>query len=239
MKILVVSDLHYRLKQFDWLVQNAESYDLIVIAGDLMELGSYVDPDIQASVVEQYFRKICAQTPLVACSGNHDLVDEGDGTRTTEWLQDMLIPNLTVDQSCHEGERIRVLAFPWWQNLAQRDEVARWLEHQYIPNDYRVTLWAHHAPPQGSKTSWNGKKHLGDPTIVEWINKYQPEFVLSGHIHNAPYHADGSWIDRIGETVVINGGRKTGEVPATITIELESQTLVWRGLEGSEHASFA
>ena len=33
MKLLVVSDLHFGLTQFDWLAQQAERYDAVVIAG--------------------------------------------------------------------------------------------------------------------------------------------------------------------------------------------------------------
>jgi Icc-related predicted phosphoesterase len=40
MKMLFVADLHYTLKQLDWLVANAGDYDLVVIGGDLLDLGS-------------------------------------------------------------------------------------------------------------------------------------------------------------------------------------------------------
>lgn len=39
MKILIVSDIHYSLKQFDWLLKVAHNFDLIVIAGDLLDVG--------------------------------------------------------------------------------------------------------------------------------------------------------------------------------------------------------
>ena len=43
MKLLVVSDLHYSIKQFDWLLQRAAQHDLPVIAGDLLDLGGHTD----------------------------------------------------------------------------------------------------------------------------------------------------------------------------------------------------
>ena len=33
MKILISSDLHYRLKQFDWLINVSEKYDMVILAG--------------------------------------------------------------------------------------------------------------------------------------------------------------------------------------------------------------
>jgi Icc-related predicted phosphoesterase len=40
MRILFVADLHYTLRQFDWLSANAGDYDLVMIGGDLLDLGS-------------------------------------------------------------------------------------------------------------------------------------------------------------------------------------------------------
>ena len=34
MRCLFVADLHYSLPQFDWLLQSAAGYDLVVLAGD-------------------------------------------------------------------------------------------------------------------------------------------------------------------------------------------------------------
>ncbi len=54
MKMLFVADLHYALKQFDWLVANAANFDPIIIGGDLLDLGSNLDFDVQIVVVEKY-----------------------------------------------------------------------------------------------------------------------------------------------------------------------------------------
>lgn len=237
MKILVVSDLHYSLRQFDWLAANAGRYDLIIIAGDMMELGSHVDSDIQASVVEQYFRKICLATQLVVCSGNHDLVEEGDGTRSTEWLNELAIPGLVVDCGIFENGNLRILSFPWWETESARQEVDDWLERQGEAEDL-LEIWVHHAPPLGTRTSWNGSRDLGDKAVAGWIETYQPDLVFSGHVHNAPYYPEGSWIDRIGKTVVINGGRQTGDFPATVVVEVEDGSIVWCGMEGCVEDSF-
>ena len=37
MRCLVVADLHYSLPQYDWLVNVADSFDLVIIAGDHLE----------------------------------------------------------------------------------------------------------------------------------------------------------------------------------------------------------
>src|SRR5687768_5353871 len=39
-RMLFVADPHYALKQFDWLMANAHRFDVVVIGGDLLDLGS-------------------------------------------------------------------------------------------------------------------------------------------------------------------------------------------------------
>ena len=64
-KMLFAADLHYTLKQLDWLVANAERYDLVIIGGDLLDLGSALDFDVQIVVVEKYLRRIRRYAPLL------------------------------------------------------------------------------------------------------------------------------------------------------------------------------
>jgi len=78
MRILVASDLHYSLRQLDWVVTVAGQYDLVVLAGDHLDIRSYVEPDAQIAAVLEYLKRIAAKTTLAACSGNHDLNGEND-----------------------------------------------------------------------------------------------------------------------------------------------------------------
>jgi Icc-related predicted phosphoesterase len=78
--------------------------------------------------------------------------------------------------------------------------------------------------------SWTGKKFAGDAHLVEWIQRFQPDLVLSGHIHNAPFYPDGSWIDRVGATWVVNPGRQIGPMPAFIEFDLDAMTAEWVSL---------
>ena len=73
MKILVVADIHYALPQFDWVVAAAPSYDLVIIAGDLLDTNSMVDPGTQIVVVLKYLQRLKEITRVIVCSGNHDI----------------------------------------------------------------------------------------------------------------------------------------------------------------------
>jgi len=230
--ILIVSDLHYSLPQFDWLLEQAADHDLIIVAGDMMELGSTVDAETQATVVEKYFRLICEQTALVACSGNHDLVDDFTGDRSTEWLRDMEIPGLIVDYGFLDLAPYHLFVFPWWESDEEKDHLEGWLKKS--DRNRETEIWVHHAPPQGTRVAWNGKKDLGDPVLTSWIETYQPFLVFCGHIHNAPYYPDGGWEDRMGRTRIFNAGKQGGNSPATMIYQIEEQTVTWCGMEGCQ-----
>ena len=53
---------------------------------------------------------------------------------------------------------------------------------------------------------------------------------MSGHIHGAPFKAQGSWIDRIGKTRVFNPGRQIGPSPAHLVFDLDKMSVQWTSL---------
>ena len=53
-------------------------------------------------------------------------------------------------------------------------------------------------------------------------------------MHEAPFARNGSWVDRIGDTWLFNGGRQIGEIPTTIAIDTEAKEAAWFSLEGAE-----
>src|SRR5262245_24999480 len=73
MRGLLVSDLHYALRQFDWVQAAARRFDLVVVAGDSLDISSYVAVEAQIVVVSKYLRRMAEHTRLIASSGNHDL----------------------------------------------------------------------------------------------------------------------------------------------------------------------
>ena len=58
MQALIVADLHYNLRQFDWLLRVAGDYDLVIVAGDLLDLAGHADLDTQIVVVTKYLARL-------------------------------------------------------------------------------------------------------------------------------------------------------------------------------------
>jgi Icc-related predicted phosphoesterase len=64
MRLLLVADLHYSLPQFDWVLDMAPDFDVVVMAGDHLDLGSIVDGRAQSVVVRKYFSRLRAKTSI-------------------------------------------------------------------------------------------------------------------------------------------------------------------------------
>jgi 3',5'-cyclic AMP phosphodiesterase CpdA len=90
MRFLVVADLHYSLPQFDWLVSAAPQFDLVIFAGDALDIGSMVDFRAQIVVVKKYLAMLAGQTRVILCSGNHDLDERNaEGEKIARWISDV------------------------------------------------------------------------------------------------------------------------------------------------------
>jgi Icc-related predicted phosphoesterase len=232
MKLLFVADLHYALKQFDWLVANAPNFNPIVIGGDLLDLGSNLDFDVQIVVVEKYLGLIRQKTRLLVSSGNHD----GDSRSAADesvaqWIREAKAEGMFVDGDSLELPCALVTICPWWDGPDSQAKLEAQLTHE-AGKVRGKWIWIHHAPPSGSPVCWTGKKFGGDDVLLEWIQRFKPDMVLSGHIHNSPFYAEGAWVDRIGKTWVFNPGRQTGALPAYIVIDLDTMTAEWISIEG-------
>ncbi|MBX9746545.1 MAG: metallophosphoesterase, partial [Hyphomonadaceae bacterium] len=62
MRCLVVADLHYSLPQFDWLLSVAPQFDVVIFAGDALDIGSSVDFRAQIMVVRKYLSLMAGVT---------------------------------------------------------------------------------------------------------------------------------------------------------------------------------
>jgi len=240
MRILLVSDLHYVLKQLDWVVSVASDYELVVFAGDHLDIASFVEPDAQIAVMLEYLSRVAGKTSVIACSGNHDLNARNDhGERSAPWLEAARGAGVFVDGSRLETDRVMVTVCPWWDGPLTSEAVDRQLAEDAPLVGDRRWIWVYHAPPAASPTSWTGKRHYGDEELVAWIERHHPDIVLCGHVHQSPFVAGGAWIDRIGSTVVVNAGRQPGPVPTHIELDTEAELARWSSYEGTDERPFA
>jgi len=238
-RILLVSDLHYTLPQLDWVVRSAPLFDLVVLAGDQLDISSTVSLDAQSIVILRYLALLQAAGKVVIGSGNHDLTGpDAQGEQSALWLAEARATGVPTDgDSLTIGDTL-VTICPWWDGPAGRTA----LEAQLAADARRRPrrwVWVYHWPPLGSPTCWTGKRHYGDADVGGWIAAHQPDLVLTGHVHESPFKPEGSWADRIGATWVFNAGRQIGPVPCHVEIDLAQGTAAWRSMMGTESLSLA
>ena len=234
MRILLVSDLHYTLPQWDWVVRSASRFDLVVLAGDSLDIASAVPLEAQAVVTLRYLALLRAAAPVVIASGNHDLTGpDARGEQSALWLAGARDAGVPTDGDSWLATDALVTVCPWWDGPLGRAA----LEAQLAADASRRPmhwLWVYHWPPLGSPTCWTGKRHYGDAELGGWIARHAPDIVLAGHVHEPPFKPTGSWADRIGHTWVFNAGRQIGPVPAHIEIDLGAGHASWHSMLGSE-----
>ena len=130
MRCLVVADLHYSLPQFDWLLAAAPEFDLVIFAGDALDVGSFVDFRAQIVVVKKYLALLSGVTRVMLCSGNHDLDERSpEGEKVSHWVGEISELGIACDgDSLAIGDTLFTVC-PWWDGplvkAAHRCPVAR------------------------------------------------------------------------------------------------------------------
>jgi Icc-related predicted phosphoesterase len=234
-RILHVSDLHYRLRQLDWLLGAARSFDAVAIAGDLLDVRSPVALDVQAVAVTAALRALAGETALFAASGNHDLDGrDAAGEKAARWMVPLTTWGVHADNTSTPLGDDLVTVCPWWDGPQARAALDRVLAAA-ATRPRRRWIWVHHAPPAGSPLAWDGHRAWGDDVLSGWIARYAPDLVLTGHVHQAPFTDGGGWADRVGATWVFYAGQQAGHV----VVDLGAGTAVWTSAEGQSEVDLS
>jgi Icc-related predicted phosphoesterase len=235
MRWLIVSDLHYSLPQFDWLAREAPRHDLVVLAGDALDIASLVDYRAQTLVVRKYLERIAETTKVIVSSGNHDLdAESAGGERIARWIEDLRAFGIAADgDSLTIGDHFFSVC-PWWDGPEARARMLAQIDADSRARGDRRWIWIHHAPPRDTQISWSGSKTLGDEDVTVLIKRYAPDLVVSGHVHQSPFVKDGSWVDRLGATMVLNAGHQFGAPPAHIVVQSNRAEAVWLSAMGAQ-----
>jgi Icc-related predicted phosphoesterase len=233
-RILSVSDLHYRLPHYDWLVRAAADADVVVLAGDLADVVSPVPLDVQSVVLTTYLAALSERALVVASSGNHDLDGPGTtGEQVAGWLHRAGADRVLVDHTTRDVDGVRFTVCPWWDGPLTRAEVGAQLSDAAVDRP-DLWVWVYHSPPAGTVLARDGRREFPDHDLAAWIEEHQPDIVICGHIHQAPWARGGSWHARLGRTQVFNAGKQIGPVPPHITFDTEARTAHWFGVFDSE-----
>jgi Calcineurin-like phosphoesterase len=214
-KLLLTADFHFHRPWFEWLLRVAERYDLVCIAGDLLDMSHPEGAVPQLIYVYEWMQMLTKlQVPIAICSGNHDLPGNrpilfpgvsirkdklpilGDFAKHQRWLHALKMNHLVaVDDDSkivrtRSGEAITVICLPY-----AADGHVRPVKPATHP-----CLILHHEPP--AQTLIAGPKG-GSREFELFVARQQPTWTLSGHVHFTP-GAENHFAQRIGRSLCFN-----------------------------------
>jgi Icc-related predicted phosphoesterase len=221
MKLLLTADLHFRIEWFRWLIEQAPSYDLVCIAGDLLDMFEVESTKEQAREVRRLIRKLADIVPVAVCSGNHDnagrLVSH-DRASVYEWFIDLgAHSKIITDGSTQKLEKLIVTTIPYH---CSKEQKSIWLDRGSTIRRQTGKPWIvfHHVPP---KTTLNASGEESE--AAELLAAYRPDYFVSGHDHAFPYTSGQSWNQRLGETrLLVPGQLLRAPFPNYINLDTES-----------------
>ena len=201
MKLLLTADLHFRLHWFRWLIEQAPDFDLVCIAGDLLDMFKSETRLEQAREVARLIREPADIVPVAVCSGNHDnagrLVSH-DRASAYGWFIDLgTHRNIITDGSTRKLENLIVTTVPYH---CSRQEKSIWLDRGFTIRKQTGMPWIvlHHVP---------AKTGLGvsgeESEAAEVLATYKPDYFVSGHDHAFPYTSGQSWNQKLGEVTLL------------------------------------
>jgi predicted MPP superfamily phosphohydrolase len=226
MRLLLTADLHYRIHWFRWLIEQAPNYDLICIAGDLLDMFRSETKVEQAREIRTLVKELADRVPVALCSGNHDnagrLVSH-DRASMYEWFIELgALPNIITDGSTRKLENLIVTTIPYH---CSRREKSIWFDRGSTIRKQTGIPWIvlHHVPPK------TGLGVSGEELeAAELFTTYRPDYFVSGHDHAFPYTTGQSWNQKLGDSrLLVPGQLLSALTPNFIKLDTGSGELSW------------
>lgn len=194
MKIVAFGDIHERIANIDLISREIEEADLLLITGDLTQFGGLV----AAGPIIEKLRAL--NKNVLIQSGN---LDHPEVERELERLgisthgRGHIIGNIGIF-GCGGGNPSPFNT----PNEFEEEEIAGFLLQGHAEvKDCSIKIMVPHAPPFNTKVDIiHSGLHVGSEAVRNFIEKYEPDLCLCGHIHEATGE------DHIGKTHIINAG---------------------------------
>jgi Icc-related predicted phosphoesterase len=211
LRIIAFTDIHGAYGKVEEMLVGETRFDAVIVGGDLTTMGT---PDEAEGALRRFGQH---GAPLLVVAGNMD----------PPGLEDVFTKhNVSINGkgvTIHDVGIFGVSGAPFSQlhtpNEISEKAIQELAERGW--NQVKLVRWkifVPHAPPFDTKVDlvYSGR-HVGSTAVRRFIEQYQPDLALCGHIHEARGE------DRIGRTRVFNcGAAGRGHY---VTVEL-NETLV-------------
>ncbi|MGQ9818166.1 MAG: metallophosphoesterase [bacterium] len=191
MKIIALSDIHGRTGYDKKTIDILSGADLIIIAGDITNFGGKNDAGVVLDEIMELNQNV------LAIPGNCDRPDVID-----------LLKAKGVNLHGEIREFRDILFFgvggsgltPFNTPQEYSDDEFEAILNRYKKDKY-LNIFVSHSPPYKTKVDKTLMGiHAGSKKVREFIERYQPQICICGHIHEARN------IDQIGKTTIVNPG---------------------------------
>jgi predicted MPP superfamily phosphohydrolase len=226
MRLLITADLHFRLHWFRWLITQAPDFDLVCIAGDLLDMFNPETRIEQSREIARLLRELADIITVALCSGNHDnagrLVSHDRASVYGGFIELGMHPNIITDGSTRKLESLIVTTVPYH---CSRQEKSIWLDRGSAIRRQTGMPWIvlHHVPAKiGSGVSGE------ESEAAELLTTYRPNYFVSGHDHAFPYTSGQGWNQKLGAGKLAGTGSIIERAISNhIKLDTESGELSW------------
>lgn len=193
MKIVALTDIHGAYELAEAIIR-AENPDVVILGGDLTTVGSVRE----AEGAIHLFARSCPR--IYAVAGNMDLPSHDDfHVKSGISLNGRGVVLEDVGFFGVSGGPVSPLRTPY--ELEEEEIGRRAMAGHDMVRQCARRIFVPHAPPFGTKVDIiHSGIHVGSHAVREFIEDYQPDVVICGHIHEARGQ------DTIGATKIVNCG---------------------------------
>ncbi len=191
MRFLLFSDIHADKAACKKLVKKAQDADLVIAAGDF----ALFRKDLGATLA--VLSKI--ETPVITVHGNHE--SKSELTTACDQYDNFHVlhgDTMEIDGIVFVGIGAGIPCTPfgdWSVDLSEKEAL------DFLPDVNKKFVFISHSPPHSCLDQLTNGQNMGSKSVLSYIKKTKPEFVVCGHIHE-------QWnkIDSIHGIPVINAG---------------------------------
>jgi hypothetical protein len=176
---------------YRWLETRASDFEMICIAGDLLDMFSAVPQSEQIDHAIGFLIRLAAGTRVAVCSGNQDQIQTEDLFSSAPWLQEFadlenIIPD---DKTVVIGQELVITTISYSAPTQRRLALMEQGENLRSVRELRW-LVMHHIPP-----TWHAAVKDSEEIQAEGlVSEFEPDYFGCGHLHQLPQVSERGWL---------------------------------------------
>ncbi len=233
MRLLLTAELGQNHRWFKWLDEGSKNYDLVAIAGDLINVFRPEPLNVQILKSKAFLRSLAQKTRVVISSGNHDTVDEVASSPrgpVPKWMAglDSINTLLSDGRTSVIRQRLIVTTLSY---ISSYDRKRSWLAEGAELRKKTNLPWLviHHHPP-----AFHGSAGPEELSAGKLLKEFEPTLWSAGRFFDHAHPRGFTWMQTIDQSVVLNVSQasiatelRDAAFPNHIVFDLGSGRIQW------------